>query len=597
MALRTTAPEYTLEIWKLNCDALATDVGDLALLTSNVTTSVVASLNDIQDQLDAIVVGAFTLSNNVWFVGNGNPSGTVNVFRVNTLNKIEFGAQVSAIDIIGGTITSLTSAIPTSVGGTGSGVLSTARSNLGLAIGTNVQAWSARLDEIASLGVTAGNVIVANGTNWIANTPATFKTTMGLTVGTHVQAWSARLDSISAIVPNSDTFLVGNGTIWTNRDASAMRSILGLVVGTNVQAYHANLQNIANIGTPTDMYILSSNNGFIQAKSPLNIRVDLGLRLPADGSPQVQPYSAILENISIASPSLNNFLIGNGSSFSSYTPVNARSAMGVAIGTDVQGYSNHLQQLHGLPKDVNNVIMTDGTTYQSYTPATAKTALSLVTGTHIQAWNAKLDAISALTPTVDNFLVGNGSTWVLTSGASARSSLGVAIGSNVQAWSARLDNIASFTSPSNGGVMVGNGSAWVLWSGSALRSVLGCAGSGANNDITSITTAGFDLEFNASTITLSPGGGVDCWRFDSSGHLITLGGTVRDIGTAGGNYPRNVYAQSFLPVGRPTDYNLSAFGYTRRVSLNASSATTQQVAEFALSVADDLQAIGIFGGV
>lgn len=592
MALRTTVPEATFEIWKLNCDALATDVGDLALLTANVTTSVIASLNDIQAQIDAVIVGAFTLSNNVWFVGNGNPSGTVNVFRVNTANKIEFGAQVASIDITGGTITSLTSPIPKTAGGTGGIDNTSAQTSLGLLIGTNVQAYSARLGDIASLGVTLNNVIVANGTNWIANTPAQFKTAMGLTVGTDVQAWNVKLDAIASIIPNSDTFIAGNGSTWVNKDPSAVRAILALVVGTNVQAYNANLSNISSIGTPTDTYIMSSSAGVWSAKSPTSIRTDLGLVIGTN----VQAYSALLAGIASQPATSNYTLIGNGTNYIANSPLNARSALGLAIGTDVQAQSTHLQQLHGLSKAVNNLVMGDGTTYQSLTPASAKTALSLTTGTHIQAWSARLDSISALTPSVDNFLVGNGSAWVLTSGATARASLGVIIGTNVQAYHAYLQQISGL-SPSTNGIIVWNGSAWVTQVGATARSSLGVAQSGANADITSLSRIGGDFKTIANTITFSPANGVDCWTFDSAGHLMAVGGVLRDIGGAGSGYPRNIYASQFLPVARPTDYNLSAFGYTRRVSLNAPSATTQQVAEFALSVADDLQAIGIFGGI
>lgn len=48
----------------------------------------------------------------------------------------------------------------------GSADYSTARTNLGLAIGTDVQAWDANLDQIAARGVTKGNLLVADGSAW-----------------------------------------------------------------------------------------------------------------------------------------------------------------------------------------------------------------------------------------------------------------------------------------------------------------------------------------------------------------------------------------------------------------------------------------------
>jgi hypothetical protein len=56
----------------------------------------------------------------------------------------------------------------------------TARTNLGLAIGTNVQAWDANLDQIAALAVTDGNFIVGNGSAWVAESSSTARTSLGI---------------------------------------------------------------------------------------------------------------------------------------------------------------------------------------------------------------------------------------------------------------------------------------------------------------------------------------------------------------------------------------------------------------------------------
>jgi hypothetical protein len=56
----------------------------------------------------------------------------------------------------------------------------TARANLGLAIGTNVQAYDADLSAIAALAPTADNFIVGNGTAWTLETPSQARTSLGL---------------------------------------------------------------------------------------------------------------------------------------------------------------------------------------------------------------------------------------------------------------------------------------------------------------------------------------------------------------------------------------------------------------------------------
>jgi len=78
-----------------------------------------------------------------------------------------------------GTLT-LTNALAVAQGGTGATDAGTARTNLGLAIGTNVQAYDAGLTDIAGLAVTDGNIIVGDGTNWVAESGATARTSLGL---------------------------------------------------------------------------------------------------------------------------------------------------------------------------------------------------------------------------------------------------------------------------------------------------------------------------------------------------------------------------------------------------------------------------------
>jgi hypothetical protein len=124
---------------------------------------------------------------------------------------------------------------------------------LGVAIGTDVQAYDAQLADIAGLTPTDGNIIIGDGANFVTESGATARTSLGVAIGTDVQAYDSNLTSfvgtftLPTVDGNADQVLTTNGSgSLVFADAGGGGGQLDITAGENVTAGDALFYNSSN---------------------------------------------------------------------------------------------------------------------------------------------------------------------------------------------------------------------------------------------------------------------------------------------------------------------------------------------------------------
>jgi hypothetical protein len=203
--------------------------------------------------------------------------------------RAKVAGSMTTLATFGATGLVLSTALAIASGGTGGTDAAGARTALGLAIGSDIQAHDAGLTSIAGLTTAADKMIYTSGSDVYAVTDLTafartilddadaaaVRTTLGLAIGTNVQAYDAELAAIAGLTSAADKlpYFTGSGTagladlttfgrsLIDDGDAATARTTLGLAIGTDVQAYDAQLSSLIRQNSKSEAYTLVLTDG------------------------------------------------------------------------------------------------------------------------------------------------------------------------------------------------------------------------------------------------------------------------------------------------------------------------------------------------
>ena len=262
----------------------------------------------------------------------------------------------------------------------------------------------------------------------------------------------------------------------------------------------------------------------------------------------------------------------------------ARTALGLAIGSDVQAYDAQLADVAGLTPSDGGIIIGDGSNFVVESGATARTSLgvdaagtdnstnvTLVTTSHdylsISGQAITLGPIDLAADVTGDLPVAEGGTGA-SNASDARTNLGLAIGSDVQAYDAQLADVAGLT-PSDGGFIVGDGSNFVVESAATARTSLGVDAAGTDNS-TNVTLSG-----SPTYITIS---GQEITR-----NAINLATDVT------GSLPNANLANSSITVSDGSNSTARALGDTLTIQGTANEVTvTESSGTVTVALPDDV---------
>lgn len=242
-------------------------------------------------------------------------------------------------------------------------------------IGSTVQAYAANLTTWAGLAPSANAQSLVTAANYAA-----MRALLDLEAGTDFYSIAAAdaafqpldsdLTALAALTPTDSNIIVGNGSAWVAESGATARTSLGLGTGDSPTFTAVAVGNTGlTVGASTP-FSDSAGTLTLQNIDALDATTEATIEAAIDTLANL----GSIQGVSFTFGSYAATLLNNT------TELGFKQAVNLEIGVDVQAWDTNLDQIAALTPTDSNIIVGNGSAWVAESGATARTSLGLGTG-------------------------------------------------------------------------------------------------------------------------------------------------------------------------------------------------------------------------